>query len=322
MDGLLTMLGRGVDTVLDRSVVGGYPRWGLALRRRLPDWPADVAPDAMAGRSAVVTGASSGLGTAAAAALARLGATVHLVVRDTEKGERVRADLAAAVPDATLRVWRCDVSDLDDVTRFAESFGAVDVLIHNAGLLPAERTTSKQGHELTLATHVLGPLRMTELLRPALRASGDARVVWVSSGGMYGQRLPVGDPEYTEGEFTGAAAYARTKRIQVALAPVLARRWAPDGIGVHVMHPGWADTPGVAGSLPGFHRVTERVLRDVDDGADTMVWLAAVTPPPASGLFWHDRAPRPTHLLPWTRHDEPARRAMFDWCVAAAGLTR
>lgn len=317
-------LARALDTVLDRSVVGGYPKWGLALRRRLPSWPADVAPDAMAGRSAMVTGASSGLGTAAATALARLGATVHLVVRDTAKGERVRAEIAGAVPGATTRVWRCDVSDLDDVTRFVEEFGAerLDVLIHNAGMLPPERTTSKQGHELTLATHVLGPLRMTELLRPALRASADARVVVVSSGGMYAQPLPVDDPEYADGDFAGATAYARTKRIQVALVPVLARRWAADGIGVHAMHPGWADTPGVSGSLPGFHRLTERILRDADDGADTMVWLAALTPAPASGLFWHDRRPRPAHLLPWTRHDEPARQSMFEWCAKAAGIKR
>jgi len=304
-----------VDTVLDRTVVGGYPHWGYAVRKRLPSWPADPPGDALAGKSVLVTGASSGLGAAAAAAFAGLGATVHLVVRSVERGERVAVGVAGS------RVWRCDVSDLDDVTRFVESFDAgVDVVVHNAGQLPDRRTESAQGHELTLATHVLGPLRMTELLRPALRSSTDARVIWVSSGGMYAQPLPVSDPEYAEGEYKGASAYARTKRIQVALVSLLARRWADDGIGVHAMHPGWADTPGVSGSLPGFHRLTSKILRSADEGADTMVWLAATTPRPPSGLFWHDRRPRDTHLLPWTRHDESARESMLTWCAKAAGV--
>ncbi|MET0233612.1 MAG: SDR family NAD(P)-dependent oxidoreductase [Kibdelosporangium sp.] len=315
--GIAALIGQGVDTVLDRTVVAGYSRLGLAVRRRLPTWPADVAEGALTGRSAVVTGASSGLGAATVEALAGFGATVHLVVRDLAKGERI----VAGLPDASrLRVWRCDVSDLDDVSRLAEQLGeqGVDVVVHNAGTMPAKQTASAQGHEIALATHVLGPLRLTELLRPALRASADARVIWVSSGGMYTQRLPIDDPEYLQGEFSGTRAYARTKRVQVSLVPVLARRWAADGIAVHAMHPGWADTPGVARSLPGFRRITRPILRDSAEGADTVVWLAAVEPPPPSGLFWHDRRSRPAHLLPWTDHDESTAEAMFQWCADAA----
>lgn len=320
---LSTLVGRGVDTVLDRSVLAGYSKWGLAVRRRLPGWPADPPAGALDGRSVVVTGAGSGLGSATVARVAELGATVHLVVRDTAKGERVRDRVLATTPKARLRVWRCDLSDLDDVTRLVDALGAaqVDVLVHNAGLLPARRTTSAQGHELALATHVLGPLRMTELLRTSLRASADARVIWVSSGGMYTQRLPTGDPEYAAGAYSGTRAYARTKRIQVALVPLLARRWSTDRIAVYAMHPGWADTPGIATSLPGFHRLTKPILRDADAGADTVVWLAATDPPPAGGLLWHDRRPRPAHLLPWTRHGDHAAESMFAWCADAANIT-
>lgn len=288
-------------------MVGGYPRFGLAVRRRLPGWPADPEPGALAGRTVVVTGASSGLGVATAAAFADLGAVVRLVVRDVAKGERVAARIGGDV-----RVARCDVSDVDDVRRFAESIGAVDVLVHNAGALPAARSTTPQGHEVALATHVLGPLLMTELLQPL------ERVIFVSSGGMYAKKLPLDDPEYTRGEYRGAAAYARTKRIQVALVPHLAERWP--GTTVAGMHPGWADTPGIAGSLPGFHRLTKPFLRDARQGADTTVWLGAVRPAPASGLFWHDRRARSPHLVPWTRHSDADSRAMLDWCVAAVGL--
>ncbi|KAA9166383.1 SDR family NAD(P)-dependent oxidoreductase [Amycolatopsis acidicola] len=306
---------RLADTVLDRSVLGGYPRWGLALRRRLPGWPDDPPADALRGRTALVTGANSGLGKATAAGLARLGATVHLVVRDTAKGEEAREE--RGLTDA--RVWRCDVGDLEDVRRFAGEFSAaepaLDVLVHNAGVLPPERQTSS-GHEQTLATHVLGPLRMTESLRPRLHGG---RVIIVSSGGMYTQKLPA-DLEYREGRYRGATAYARTKRVQVALLPILAERWAADQIGVYGTHPGWADTPGVADSLPGFHRLTGRILRDPDEGADTTVWLAATRPAPPGGLFWHDRRPRPESVLPWTKTSAAQRKAVWDYCARAAGI--
>ncbi len=319
-------LARGLDTVLDRTVVPGFTRIGPAVRRRLPTWPDDARPGALAGRTAAVTGATSGLGLATAEGLARLGAEVLLVVRDTDRGERVRAQLLRDVPGAVATVARCDVADLEDVRRFAADLDAdrLDVLVHNAGALPAERTESPQGHELTMAVHVLGPVLMTELLRDRLSGSGstrDARVVMVTSGGMYAQPLRADDPEYHRGDYSGTTAYARSKRAQVELLPVLASRWARERIGVHATHPGWADTPGVVDSLPGFHRLTGPLLRDAAEGADTTVWLAATEPTPPSGRLWHDRRARPTHLLPRrTRTGEAERDLMWSWVRDAIGL--
>lgn len=314
---------RLIDTVLDRTLVGGYSRFGISVRRRLPGWPSDPAPEALAGKQVAVTGATSGLGLQTCADLAALGAVVHLLVRDTDKGERVCEELRGRVPDADLRVWRCDVSDLVDVRRFASAFAAevarLDVLVHNAGVMPPERAESAQGHELSMATHVLGPLLMTELLRPAL-AGASGRVLFVTSGGMYAQRLPVDDPEYRLDSYSPSGSYARSKRVQVSLLPILARRWAPDRITVCAMHPGWADTPGIASSLPGFHRLTGRLLRDAADGVDTAIWLAATEPPPASGLLWHDRRTRPEHLVPWTRESPAARASIWGWCARAVGI--
>ena len=312
-----------LDRFLDRSVVLGYSRIGLSLRRRLADYPADPPPEALRGRHAVVTGASSGLGTATAEGLVRLGAEVHLVVRDTDKGERVATMLRTRVPKARLHVRRCDVSDLDDVRRFgAELLEEVDALaavVHNAGAMPPQRTESAQGHEMTMALHVLGPPVMTEALLPALEA-GYGRVVMVTSGGMYTQRLPVDDPDYEQGEYKPPVAYARSKRVQVSLLPLLAERWAGRGVTVHAMHPGWADTPGVVESLPGFHRLTKPILRDAEQGADTSVWLCATEPTPPSGLLWHDRASRPAHYSGRTRESEQQRRQVWGWVREAAGL--
>ena len=318
-DMLPRRLSRAIDTGLDRTVVAGYTAIGPAIRRRLPTWPADPAPDALAGRTVAVTGATSGLGLATAEGLARLGAEVHLVVRDVEKAARVCRAITNRLPRARLQVDRCDVGDLDDVRRFVAGLDAprLDVLVHNAGAMPASRTLSPQGHELTMSLHVLGPVLMTELLRPRLHG---ARAVLVTSGGMYGQRLRADDPEYLRGDYTPTTAYARSKRAQVELLPLLQRRWAAEAIDVHATHPGWADTPGVVDSLPGFHRLTGPLLRDAEGGADTTVWLSAVEPPPAGGGLWHDRRARATHLLPRTRTGEAERSRMWEWVRGELGL--
>jgi NAD(P)-dependent dehydrogenase (short-subunit alcohol dehydrogenase family) len=311
-----------LDSALDRAVVPGYSKIGYWLRRQ--GWPEDdPRPGSLAGKRALVTGANSGLGKATALGLARFGATVHLVVRNEERGRAALAELAAELPDAELHLERCDLSDLDDVRRFAADLlgrvHRVDVLVHNAGALPAERTESPDGHEVTVATHVLGPVLLTDLLRPVL-AGHDARVVLVSSGGMYTQKLPVSDPDYRRGSYQGAVAYARSKRMQVALTPLLQQRWGEDGIAVHAMHPGWADTPGVASSLPLFRTLTRPVLRDAESGADTVVWLAATEPPPEGGRFWQDRAERPTHYRRATQETDQERRRMWQWVLDATGL--
>jgi NAD(P)-dependent dehydrogenase (short-subunit alcohol dehydrogenase family) len=314
-------LAAGVDTLMDRTVAPGFTRIGPAVRSRLPGWPADPAPDALAGRTAAVTGATSGLGLATAEGFVRLGAAVHLVVRDEEKGARVRQQLEAAVPGAQVTVDRCDVSDLEDVRRFAAEvdLDRLDVLVHNAGSMSATRTESPQGHELSMSLHVLGPVLMTELLRPVLTGH-DARVIFVTSGGMYGQALRADDPEYLRGEYSPTTSYARSKRAQVELLPVLAEHWSSDRIGVHATHPGWADTPGVVESLPKFHRLTGPLLRDAAGGADTTVWLAATTPQPRSGELWHDRRSRPTHLLRRTRTSDTERDTMWAWVREQTGL--
>ncbi|WP_224275818.1 SDR family NAD(P)-dependent oxidoreductase [Nocardioides lacusdianchii] len=315
------LLARAVDAAMDRSLVLGYTTIGLAVRRTLPGWPADPPAGALAGRHVLVTGASSGLGIATVEGLARLGATVHMLVRDEEKGAGVADRLRAVLPGTELRLWRCDVGDLDDVRRFAADFAEevpeLHAIVHNAGVMPPTRTESAQGHELSMAVHVLGPVVMTEALRGPLVGG---RAVLVSSGGMYGQALRADDPEYLTGDYSPTTAYARSKRMQVEMGPLLGERWAGDGITVATMHPGWADTPGVQESLPRFRSITRPVLRDDAQGADTSVWLAAVEPAPPTGRFWHDRVERPTSILPTTRPNPDARARAWLWLTEAAGL--
>jgi dehydrogenase/reductase SDR family member 12 len=307
-----------LDTALDRTLIG-YGNIGYLLRRRF--WAADPAPDALRGKVAIVTGANSGLGKATAAGLARLGASVRMVVRRPDAGRAARADILAALPRADVAVEECDVSSLDAVAHYAAGFdGPLHVLVHNAGAMPPRRTISADGHEVSLATHVLGPHLLTTLLRPALADGAPSRVIWVTSGGMYAHRLPDGDLEYGEGTYRPAVAYARTKRMQAVLSQCWADQLREDGVVVHAVHPGWVDTPGITRGLPTFRAQTRPLLRTPDQGADTVVWLAAAGEPGEStGRLWHDRAPRPWHYTARTRESAAERQAFWDTCQRLSG---
>ena len=300
-----------LDGAMDRALVLGYTRIGSGLRRRW--WPADPEPDSLVGKRVLVSGATAGIGLAMARAFAGLGATVHLLGRDAAKVSRCVAEIVEEVPGAVVVGEVCDVSDLDAVTDWTADFAnrvpALDGLVHNAGLMPRERITTRQGHELQLATHILGPHLMTERLLPLLRAAGGAAVVFVSSGGMYSTPLVVDDIESRK-DYNGVRTYARTKRMQVVLADAWAHRLAGTDVRVESMHPGWVDTPGVAEYLPRFRVITRPLLREVADGADTAVWLVATRPPSKPGHFWHDRAQRPT-TFGWQRAENPARVRRF-----------
>ena len=310
------------DALLDRTVVGSYTRLGYALRS--PHWD-ESELRRMDGEVVIVTGATSGLGEAAATGFARLGATVWLVVRNAERGERSRAAIAERSGSDQLLVAVCDLSEMRSVRRFAAEFAErsprLDVLVNNAGVLTPERSLSADGIELTLATNVLGPFLLTKLLVGPLEASAPSRVINVSSGGMYTQGLHLDDLQSTEGRFRGAVAYSRSKRIEVVLTEVWAQRLQGTGVVVNSMHPGWVDTPGLRESLPGFHKLMRPLLRTVRQGADTIVWLGAAAPAAeVSGGFWLDHAQRPKHLLPWSGESDADRERLWEQVERLAGV--
>ncbi len=316
------MFGSFLDTLLDRTIVPGYTRLGYVVRRR--GWDRRDLDVSMAGKTVLVTGATTGLGLAAAEGFARLGAGVRMLVRNAERGERARAEVARRTGNDAVEFSLCDLSSLSSVRAFAERFASreprLDVLVNNAGVLLNERRESIDGFEMTFATNVLGPFLLTNLLIPMLEASAPARIVNVSSGGMYSQKIDVEDLGSERIDYDGSRVYARTKRAQVILTELWAERLRGTGVVVHSMHPGWADTPGVETSLPRFYRVTKPFLRSPAEGADTIVWLgAAAEPGRSTGGFWHDRRRRPTHRVPWTRESGRERELLWERCARLSG---
>ena len=321
----LRLLGRGLSRLVDPFVVSSFDRTGFRIHSLDFD-PADLDVD-LGGRRCVVTGANSGIGFETALALADLGAEVGLLCRNPERGEAAATRIREET--GNTRVWSAvvDVSRLASVRAFVEQLGPepVDVLVHNAGVLPDERAVTDEGLEITFATHVVGPHLLTTLLRERLEASDEGRVIWVSSGGMYTRKLQVEDPgwEARADAYDGVLAYAETKRAQVVLARLWAEAFAGTPVVVHSMHPGWADTPAVASSLPTFRRVMQLVLRTPAEGADTVVWLAASRRAREStGRFFFDREPRSTHRLPTTRERPEDRARLWELCEKAIASHR
>ena len=136
--------------------------------------------------------------------------------------------------------------------RILETEPRLDVVIDNAGAIFQERSDSPDGIESTLETMVVGPFALITALLPLLRSTGGARVVAVTSGGMYAQRLDLDDLQWEDRPYHGTRAYAAAKRAQVCLIREWARRIPAAEVTFNAMHPGWADTPGISASLPGF----------------------------------------------------------------------
>lgn len=314
-----------LDRLLEASVVGSFTRVGYEVRSRMEHWDGLGDRD-LSGRTIAITGATSGLGRAAAGRLAAMGADLVLVARDPAKAAVV-VDELDALGSGSVRFEHADMGEPAQVRRAAESIadsvGSLDVLVHNAGALSNQYLTNSAGVEMTVASQVHGPFLLTALLLDSLRAAGPGRVITMSSGGMYTQALRVGGLEMGPDEYRGSVAYARAKRAQVALNEMWARRTAPDEVVFHALHPGWADTPGVSASLPLFRRLMGPALRTPEQGADTLVWLCAddAVVPHCSGLFWHDRRVRRTHALPSTPGDDESERLEL-WlaCEAATGV--
>jgi len=249
---------------------------------RLPPLP---LPD-LGGRRIVITGASSGLGRAAAHALAATGAQLVLGVRSIERGERVAAEIITARPSAQVEVEQVELGSLASISAFAGRVGArpLDILINNAGLSAADPSqVTEDGFDLQVGVNYLGAYALTAGLLPSLTAAA-GRVVML--GSMMARR---GHIDEGLGRPTGSTvrSYSNSKLATVVFATELAGRLAAVGsqVTATAAHPGWAQTAifATAGPPAFVDRIGEftGTIQSAADGAQPIL-LAATAPEPAS----------------------------------------
>jgi NAD(P)-dependent dehydrogenase (short-subunit alcohol dehydrogenase family) len=307
---------------------------------RADTWqPADI-PD-QAGRTVLVTGTTlGGLGHHVALELARRGARVVLAGRNSERLEETRATIRAEVTAAELERLEVDLSDLGSVRRAAAtaaSFGPIDVLVNNAGVMGTSRQVTGDGLDLQLATNHFGPFLLTGLLLPQLLASKDAVVVTVSSNmHRVARAAPLGDPRVHRGVYRKWQVYGQTKLANLLFSYELDRRARAKELPLRALaaHPGFAGTHLAANgqygrSRGGIATILDATVRAVSQPAAHGAWpvlMAATADLPGAtyvgpgGLGEMGGAPQVVTSSAPSR-DEDAQRRLWELSEQTTGIS-
>jgi NAD(P)-dependent dehydrogenase (short-subunit alcohol dehydrogenase family) len=277
-------------------------------------WTTADIPD-MTGRRVIVTGANSGIGRAAARALAGAGAHVVLAVRDTDKGRAA----AATMPGET-EVRRLDLASLASVREFATGWdGDLDLLINNAGVMAPPLTRTADGFELQFGTNHLGHFLLTNLLTPLLVAGAASRVVNLSSGGHRGSDIIWDDPNYERRDYDKFEAYGQSKTANILFTVELDRRLRDHGVRSYAVHPGMIATElGRHMTRDDYRALSERAKRgpgggfpqrkSIESGAATSVWAATSGDLRAQGGVYCEDCAVSDQYAPWALDVVSAQR--------------
>ena len=264
-------------------------------------------------KTAVVTGANSGIGKAAALGLAKADYDVTLVVRNPERGRAAIADLLRSVAAANLDLLVIDLSSQRSIRQGAAGYlrghDRLDVLVNSAGVFLGTRQQTEDGIERTFATNYLGYYLLTMELLPALKRAAPSRIVNVAS--KYGAtRLHFDDLMMTSRKYTYFRATAPTMLARVLFTQELAEQLRGTGVVVNALHPGLVKNTQLLGDVGGFLRwITNTFGKSPEVGADTAVWLAtAPATATETGKMWFRRKPIKT---PGQGTDPEARRRLW-----------
>jgi len=277
----------------------------------------------MQGQVCVITGATSGIGKAAAAALAGQGAEVIVVGRDPGRTEATAAAIQAdGAPPPKVEI--ADLARLDQVRALAgrldQTLDRIDVLINNAGLVLNERQVTPDGYEHVFAVNHLAPFLLTNLLRPKLGASAPARVITVSSDAHTAAKLDLDDPNLEHG-WSSWRSYSNSKLANILFTRELARRLEGTGVTANCLHPGVVRT-GFGRDARPLMRVGITIARPFmlspERGADTIVYLASSPDVAAkTGGYYVKREPREPSAA---ARDDGLARGLWETSERLTGL--
>jgi len=235
----------------------------------------------MQGKTVVATGATSGVGEAAATKLATMGARIVFVARDAERAEATLAKLDHIAPGRGHRAHIADLQLIAETRRVGEEIAAaeprIDALVNNAGAMFSKRRVTAEGLERTFALNHMAYFVLTQALRERLVASAPARVVSTASGAHFGARLEFDDLQCAR-EYAGMRAYRRSKLCNILFTRELARRLAGTGVVANCLHPGFVASRfgDQAGGWNGrLFSLAKRFAISPEQGADTIVYLVS-----------------------------------------------
>lgn len=294
-----------INHLLDFTIVFSFDRSGF--KRHCPDQLQNID---LSGRHGIVTGASSGIGLEVTKKLLQQRMDCQLIGRDLEKlKNNIKSDHTVSFTE-----YHClDLSDLKKVYSFALDGvkTPLDLIIHNAGDMPHSLTITKDGFEQMFASQVLAPFILTKTLADLGKLRQGCRILFVSSGGMYLQKLDLSDLLFEKRSYNKYTGYANAKRAQVILSELFSKKY-PQYL-FSSMHPGWADTPGVRYSMPLLKKLLNKRLRSAEEGADTILWLAMTNDYP-NGKFWFDRKQAKTTILNLNKSSKNDDELLWKYC--------
>lgn len=273
----------------------------------------------MDGKTALVTGGTSGIGKATAIGLAKEGAAVTLLVRNVSKGDQAVRDIAAAAPSAPkVELLECDLSSQASIRKAAASFLAkhekLHVLVNAAGVFVKERTLTTDGLEKTFAVNYVAYFLLANSLLPALKKGAPSRVVNVSSR-YGGAKLDFTDLQLANQPYSYLKSTPPTMLARVLLTQELAERLKGSGVVVNTLHPGLVAKTQLLHETGGFFKwITDTFGGTPEKGADTAVWLA--TAPEAANVTGKMFSKRKEMKTPGQGADPAARKRLWDETVA------
>ncbi|CDR33812.1 SDR family NAD(P)-dependent oxidoreductase [Criblamydia sequanensis] len=294
-----------IDQLLDLTILFSFDHSGF--KRHCPN-PLEKID--LSGKHGIVTGASSGIGLAVSKALLQQGMQCQLIGRDLAKLENgFKSDPFVSQAE----FYSLDMSDLKKVYNFAleDVKSPIDLLIHNAGSMPLNLKITKGGVEEMFAAQVLAPFILTKTLADVGKLQNGCRIIFVSSGGMYLQKLDLSDLLFEKRPYNKYNGYANAKRAQVILSELFSQKY-PQYL-FSSMHPGWVDTPGVRHSMPSFKKLLNKRLRSIEEGADTILWLAT-SDNYSNGKFWFDRKLAKTTLFNFNQSSKQEKELLWTTC--------